>query len=151
MDERTIVALDYDGTWTEIDDEIKGTLLQLLHSKFWVICVSNRDDTEDNRIEIEANFALWRTDCPSISVYLAGPEISKRRFLASKGIRGKILWIDDLPESVGDHPDKTVANQNLEIVSLREVVERQRTAINAMDCKIHALRRAIRNLEEAVK
>jgi len=85
-----IVAIDWDGTFTAIPNHLENFIGDLINNDITVIFVTGRHDVPEHRIDPPL-------DCP---VVYAGNEY-KRKAAEKAGYMVNI-WIDDMPEMIGE-------------------------------------------------
>lgn len=93
------ISLDYDRTFTAAPGLWRSFVVDAVARGNRVVCISRRDDTEENRSELRLAFG----DLELAGVLLCGTETQKRAAAAAAGIQVDV-WIDDYPEGIVEKP-----------------------------------------------
>lgn len=93
------ISLDYDQTFTAAPGLWRSFVAMAAEAGNRVVCISRREDTEQNRDELRAAFA----DLEVERLVLCGPDTQKRDAAAAAGLAVDV-WIDDYPEGVVVQP-----------------------------------------------
>jgi len=97
-DDRALtISLDYDRTYTAAPGLWRSFIADATARGNRVVCVSRREDTEENRHELRTAFA----DLDVADLILCGAETQKRAAAEKAGIAVDV-WIDDYPEGIVD-------------------------------------------------
>lgn len=93
------ISLDYDQTFTAAPGLWRSFVEMAAARGHRVVCVTRREDTEDNRQAILSAF----DDIGLADLVLCGPAKQKRAAAAAAGLEVDV-WIDDYPEGIVDQP-----------------------------------------------
>ncbi len=99
----TIIAIDYDSTYTaeqSFFDAMFG-IAKAFGVEF--VCISARENNEQNRIEIESNVPVY------VPVHLTSGK-AKKPYAKQAGLNIDI-WIDDNPERIQTSSASVIASQ----------------------------------------
>lgn len=96
------ISLDYDRTFTAAPGLWRSFVVDAVARGNRVVCISRRDDTDENRSELRLAFG----DLELAGVLLCGTETQKRAAAAAAGLEVDV-WIDDYPEGIVDKPLKS--------------------------------------------
>lgn len=88
------ISIDYDRTFSAAPALWRSFILDATGRGHRVVCVSRREDTEENRAELRLAFG----DHVSVLV-LCGPNVQKRAAAAAAGLEVDV-WVDDYPEGI---------------------------------------------------
>jgi len=91
-----VMSLDYDNTFAAAPGLWLSFAYEACEAGNTVVMISRREDTPENRAEIEAAIG---TESYISQIILCGPDSSKRDAAAAAGIAVDI-WIDDTPSTV---------------------------------------------------
>ena len=91
------VSLDFDGTFTAAPGLWRSFIQDAVGRGTKVVCITRRDDTEENRSQLEAAFGDVYSALASVVMCGAGTQ--KRDAAAAAGLEVDI-WIDDSPEKI---------------------------------------------------
>jgi len=91
------VSLDFDGTFTAAPGLWRSFITDAVSRGTKVVCITRRDDTAENRAELEAAFG--DVYAALASVVLCGSATQKRDAAEAAGLAVDI-WIDDSPEKI---------------------------------------------------
>lgn len=91
--DKVIIALDFDDTFTISPTFWLDFIRRVLDQGWEIICVTYRDNTTYDRIELEQAFLPYK-----IPIYFTGGQ-AKADYMQTRGIIPTI-WIDDSPEFI---------------------------------------------------
>jgi HK97 family phage prohead protease len=91
------ISLDFDGTFTAAPGLWRSFIADATTRGNRVVCITRRDDSEDNRNELRTAFGDLYPELAG--VLLCGPDQQKRSAAEAAGISVDI-WIDDSPEKI---------------------------------------------------
>ncbi len=95
-DEKALtISLDYDRTFTAAPGLWRSFVAEATARGNRVVCISRRDDTEENRHELRLAFA----DLAVGDLILCGTDTKKRSAAQAAGVEVDV-WIDDYPEGI---------------------------------------------------
>ena len=95
---RTLIALDFDRTFTSDIDFWRGFVEMAIARQHSVICVTGRTDSPISRAELARVFGLHTFSRLTQCIFCN--HTPKRAAVLARGYNVDI-WIDDLPEGVG--------------------------------------------------
>jgi uncharacterized protein len=90
-----VISLDYDQTFTAAPGLWRSFVADAATRGNRVVCITRREDTEENRAEISSSFENMEIS----GVILCGGSTRKRAAAAAAGIEVDV-WIDDSPEMI---------------------------------------------------
>ena len=90
-----VISLDYDQTFTAAPGLWRSFVADAAARGNRVVCITRREDTEENRAEISVSFENMEIS----DVILCGGNTRKRAAAAAAGIEVDV-WIDDSPEII---------------------------------------------------
>lgn len=96
-----LISLDYDRTYAAAPGLWRSFVSMAAERGNKVVCITRREDTEQNREELRAAFA----DLEVADLILCGTGTQKRDAAAAAGLNVDV-WIDDYPEGIVVAPDK---------------------------------------------
>jgi HK97 family phage prohead protease len=89
------ISLDYDRTFTAAPGLWRSFVADATARGNRVVCITRRDDTEENRQELRLAFG----DLELAGLILCGPDTRKRSAAEAAGVEVDV-WIDDYPEGI---------------------------------------------------
>jgi HK97 family phage prohead protease len=96
-----LISLDYDRTFTAAPGLWRSFVATAAESGNRVVCITRREDTEQNREELRLAFA----DLDVADLILCGTGTQKRDAAAAAGLAVDV-WIDDHPEGIVAAPNE---------------------------------------------
>jgi HK97 family phage prohead protease len=132
-DEKSLtISIDYDRTFTAAPGLWRSFVADATARGNRVVCISRRDDTEDNRQELRIAFA----DLEVSGVILCGSDTRKRAAAQAAGVEVDV-WIDDYPEGiVADATPAGDGSRSIKISTL--AAARAAAAASVARMRIHA-------------
>lgn len=104
QDRGLTISLDYDRTFTAAPGLWRSFVVDAVARGNRVVCISRRDDTEENRSELRVAFG----DLELAGLILCGTDTQKRAAAAAAGVEVDV-WIDDYPEGIVEKPLESAA------------------------------------------
>ena len=95
---RTLIALDFDRTFTSDIDFWRGFVEMAIARQHRVLCVTGRTDSPTSRAELARVFGLHTFSRLTQCIFCN--HAPKRAVVLARGYKVDI-WVDDLPEGVG--------------------------------------------------
>ena len=89
------ISLDYDDTFTAAPGLWRSWILDAASRGHRILCISRRDDTDENRAAVSASF----DGLPIDQTILCGPRTQKRDAARAAELEVDV-WIDDRPEGI---------------------------------------------------
>lgn len=131
QDRGLTISMDYDRTFTAAPGLWRSFVVDAVARGNRVVCITRRDDTEENRHELRLAFG----DLEVAQTILCGTGTQKRDAAKAAGVEVDV-WIDDYPEGIVSADAAPAAARSLKVSTLAGAKAAAAAAVARM--RIHA-------------
>ena len=131
QDRGLTISLDYDQTFTAAPGLWRSFVVDAVARGNRVVCITRRDDTEENRHELRLAFG----DLEVAQMILCGTGTQKRDAAKAAGVEVDV-WIDDFPEGIVSVDTAPAAARSFKVSTLAGAKAAAAAAVARM--RIHA-------------